>query len=141
MLRRTPAGSLTMSRPRIRAVPEVGAMMVESIRNVVVLPAPLAPRSPNTSLSRHSKLMPSTARMTPRDSSRKVFVRLHTRTGALTEPSACNGPPAFTAAPRPSLPDGLQKSAIRTVHHEVLVSHNPRGELQCRGDASDFYSK
>src|SRR5687767_1563704 len=65
------------------AVPAVGERIVESIRSVVVLPAPFAPSSPNTSPSRQSKLTPSTAWIFPRDSSIKVFVRCFTTTGWL----------------------------------------------------------
>jgi hypothetical protein len=35
--------------PATTAVPEVGAIRVPSVRTVVVLPAPLGPRKPNTS--------------------------------------------------------------------------------------------
>src|SRR5215207_6004766 len=130
MARRTPAGSFTMSWPRIFAVPEVGAIMVDIIRRVVVFPAPFAPRRPKTSLSRHSKLMPSTARIVPRDSSRKVFVRSQTTTGASTAGSACKGPPVFRVASCPA-PHESAYCAARTVGHEVFSLHKNRGEAQC----------
>src|SRR5262249_33457720 len=131
------AGFLTMSFPRTRAVPEVGAMIVESIRSVVVLPAPLAPRSPKTSLSRHSKLIPSTARIVPRDSSRKVFARLQTATGGSPECSACNGT-AFVTAVGPAVQKPLNDSP-RTVHHEVLSFDESRGEFQRHRHEKDFH--
>src|SRR5262245_29713144 len=105
----------------MRAVPDVGAMIVDSIRSVVVFPAPFAPRRPNTSLSRHSKLMPSTARMGPRDSSRKVFVRLQTATGAATgEVSTAKA--SSTVARTPSLQGSFQ--------HETVFTDNRGGEPQ-----------
>src|SRR6187200_191088 len=138
MLRRTPAGSFTISCPRILAVPEVGAIIMDSMRSVVVLPAPLAPSRPKTSLSRHSKLIPSTARITPRDSSRKVFVRLQTTTGALPEGSACNSSPAFAFAPCKSTDEPKERTA-GTIHHEVLPLHQTCGDLQRQGNEEDLH--
>ena len=43
---RTRSGCSTISWPHSRAVPSVGSRIVASIRNVVVLPAPLAPNNP-----------------------------------------------------------------------------------------------
>src|SRR5258708_10343803 len=54
-----------MSIPSIRAVPEVGVRSPQSIRSVVVLPAPLAPRKPKISPRATVKLTPSTAVTTP----------------------------------------------------------------------------
>src|SRR5258708_10618455 len=54
-----------MSIPSIRAVPEVGVRSPQSIRSVVVLPAPLAPRKPKISPRATAKLTPSTAVTTP----------------------------------------------------------------------------
>src|SRR5487761_791643 len=52
-----PSGSRRMSIPSMRAVPDVGVSSPHSMRNVVVLPAPLAPRKP--------KISPLTALTTP----------------------------------------------------------------------------
>src|SRR6266849_5793911 len=54
-----------MSMPSMSAVPEVGRRRPHSIRSVVVLPAPLAPRKPNTSPRIAWKLTPSTAASAP----------------------------------------------------------------------------
>src|SRR3954451_4556882 len=61
MLRRTWTASVATSYPATRAVPAVGLSSVTSIRNVVVLPAPLGPRNPTTSPSATSRSMPLTA--------------------------------------------------------------------------------
>jgi hypothetical protein len=53
------------SCPAIRMVPEVGWMMPQSDRRVVVLPAPLGPTSPRTSPLRTSKVSDSTATTEP----------------------------------------------------------------------------
>ena len=50
---------------RSDAVPEVGRIRPQSMRRVVVLPAPLAPRKPKTSPRGTLKLTPSTARRGP----------------------------------------------------------------------------
>ncbi len=47
--RRTPSAFLTMSKPLMTAVPEVGGSSVTSMRIRVDLPAPFGPSSPNTS--------------------------------------------------------------------------------------------
>src|SRR5579884_4524618 len=49
MLRRTSSRSRTTSCPATVAEPEVGLSSVHSMLMVVVLPAPLGPRKPNTS--------------------------------------------------------------------------------------------
>jgi hypothetical protein len=46
--RRTSARSATTSWPATNAAPPSGAIKVESMRTVVVLPAPLGPSSANT---------------------------------------------------------------------------------------------
>src|SRR5688572_6560211 len=123
-------------------------MIVDSMRRVVVLPAPLAPRRPKTSPSRQSKLTWSTARIFPRDSSRKVFVRSRTTTGLVPasgaddpgvsgECSARNGPTS-SAPPEEPLADELKKCAVVVARDEVLVFDNRRRQLQCRGDADEF---
>ena len=66
---RTAAGSDPTSWPSTVAVPAVGLRIVESMRSVVVLPAPLAPSRPKISPVRQSKSMPRTARTSPRPSS------------------------------------------------------------------------
>src|SRR5450631_1523000 len=58
-------GSRRMSMPSMRAVPEVGVSNPQSMRRVVVLPAPLAPRKPKISPRATAKLTLSTAVMTP----------------------------------------------------------------------------
>src|SRR5678815_1737918 len=107
-------------------------MIVESIRNVVVLPAPLAPSSPKTSLSRHSKLMPSTARIVPRDSSTKVLVRLQTTTGASVEDSAIK---------RSSAAEELTERGAWTFEHEAFPVDDPGCQLQCQGHENEFDDK
>src|SRR6476661_7735356 len=54
-----------MSMPSMSAVPEVGVSRPQSMRSVVVLPAPLAPRKPKISPRATEKLTPSTALTTP----------------------------------------------------------------------------
>jgi hypothetical protein len=61
MLRRTSSRSRTTSWPATRALPPVGRTSVQSMLMVVVLPAPLGPRKPNTSPPATSKLTPRTA--------------------------------------------------------------------------------
>src|SRR5487761_220639 len=60
-----PSGSRRMSIPSMRAVPDVGVSSPHSLRNVVVLPAPLAPRKPKISPRSTAKLTPLTALTTP----------------------------------------------------------------------------
>src|SRR3954466_5483162 len=122
-----------MSWPRTWALPEVGEMMVDSIRSVVVLPAPLAPSSPKTSPWRHSKLMWSTAWIVPRDSSRKVFASFRTTTGAAADCSARNGPPA-----QDSLPYELEERAVIAACNEVFVFDDRGGHLQRGCDTNEF---
>src|SRR6266478_4456964 len=55
-----------MSWPQTMAVPSVGSRMVASMRRVVVLPAPLAPRRPKILPGWQVKLTLSTARISPR---------------------------------------------------------------------------
>ena len=61
MERRTSLCWRTTSNPATFAVPPLGRMRVQSIRTVVVLPAPFGPRNPNTSPALTVKEMPSTA--------------------------------------------------------------------------------
>jgi len=49
MCSRTEALAVTTSYPATRALPEVGRSTVQSIRNVVVLPAPFGPSNPKIS--------------------------------------------------------------------------------------------
>src|SRR3954447_4350114 len=67
MLRRTSSRSCATSWPATRARPPVGRASVQSMWIVVVLPAPLGPRKPNTSPRATSKLTPRTASMSPKD--------------------------------------------------------------------------
>src|SRR5690349_4599227 len=62
MLRRTSSRSATTSWPATRATPAVGVASVHSMLMVVVFPAPLGPRKPNTSPTATSKFTPRTAR-------------------------------------------------------------------------------
>ncbi len=61
MERRTSLCRRTRSNPATLAVPALGRMSVQSIRTVVVLPAPFGPRNPNISPELTVKEMPSTA--------------------------------------------------------------------------------
>src|SRR5919204_91320 len=67
MWRRTSSRSLTTSWPATRAAPPVGLASVQSMLIVVVLPAPLGPRKPNTSPAETSKLTPATASTSSKD--------------------------------------------------------------------------
>src|SRR4051812_32638308 len=67
MLRRTSSRSCATSWPATRARPPVGRASVQSMWIVVVLPAPLGPRKPNTSPRATSKLTPRTASTSPKD--------------------------------------------------------------------------
>ncbi len=53
-------------KPATVAEPELGAMRVPKMRTVVVLPAPLGPRNPNTSPRATLKDRPSTAVRLPK---------------------------------------------------------------------------
>src|SRR3979411_3239554 len=55
-----------MSIPSMSADPDVGVVSPHSILNVVVFPAPFAPRNPRISPRPTWKLTPSTARTTPK---------------------------------------------------------------------------
>ncbi|MDP3185062.1 MAG: hypothetical protein Q8M58_07320 [Anaerolineales bacterium] len=54
--------SLSRSKSRMQALPDAGRVRPVNMRMVVVLPAPLGPRKPNTSPWRTAKSTPSTAR-------------------------------------------------------------------------------
>src|SRR5437763_6858983 len=58
--------SVYTSYPATRALPDVGARRPVRIRIAVVLPAPFAPRKPDTSPAATSKEMPSTAVKVPK---------------------------------------------------------------------------
>src|SRR5512138_1459523 len=66
MLRFTASGSAPTSMPRTRALPEVGRSSPHSMRMVVDLPAPFAPRKPKISPSFTAREMPSTALKAPK---------------------------------------------------------------------------
>src|ERR1700761_3765359 len=66
MLRRTASRSGTTSWPADRGGPAVGLASVHSMLIVVVLPAPLGPRNPNTSPVATSKSTPRTASTSPK---------------------------------------------------------------------------
>src|SRR5258708_9107651 len=66
----TASESAAQSRPSTFAVPCVGVTSVEIIRNVVVLPAPLGPRSPVIAPSGAVKVTWRTASMNPAGASR-----------------------------------------------------------------------
>src|SRR5947209_12594000 len=87
MLRRTSSRSETTSWPATIAEPEVGLASVQSMLIVVVLPAPLGPRKPNTSPAATSKSTPRTASTSP-----KVFVKCCTAI-ARAAPRPLRAPP------------------------------------------------
>src|SRR6059058_5859430 len=66
MLRRTSSRSPTTSCPATDAAPAVGLASVQSMLIVVVFPAPLGPRKPNTSPVATSKSTPLTASTSPK---------------------------------------------------------------------------
>src|SRR4249919_688361 len=66
MLERTSLRAVTTSWPATRALPPVGCMSVHSTEIVVVLPAPLGPRKPNSSPGSTENEMPSTAVKSPK---------------------------------------------------------------------------
>ena len=63
--RRTSAGSPATSIPATLALPAVRGSRVQSIRTVVVFPAPFGPRKPNTSPAATSRSISRTASMPP----------------------------------------------------------------------------
>src|SRR3954451_19599472 len=67
MWRRTSSRAVTTSWPATVARPDVGFASVQSMLIVVVFPAPLGPRNPNTSPGSTSKLTPRTASISPND--------------------------------------------------------------------------
>src|SRR6186997_1677506 len=79
MRRFTSSGSCATSTPSTRPVPEVGFSRPQSMRIVVDLPAPLAPRKPKISPASTVRLTPSTAVKAP-----KRFVRPASSTAAAT---------------------------------------------------------
>src|SRR5436305_10396052 len=66
MLRRTSSRSFTTSCPATVAQPSVGLTSVHSMLIVVVFPAPLGPRKPNTSPAATSNSTPRTAWTSPK---------------------------------------------------------------------------
>src|SRR5579863_7855971 len=66
MWRRTSSRSRTTSWPATLAAPAVGLASVHSMLMVVVFPAPLGPRKPNTSPVATSKSTPRTASSSPK---------------------------------------------------------------------------
>src|SRR4051794_17055675 len=67
MWRRTSSRSRTTSWPATCALPDVGLASVQSMLIVVVLPAPLGPRKPNTSPGPTANETPRTASISPND--------------------------------------------------------------------------
>ena len=63
MFSRTCRDCRTTSKPATDARPDVGVSAVESMRSVVVLPAPFNPSRPKISPRRQSKSTSSTARV------------------------------------------------------------------------------
>ena len=83
--RRTPSASLTMSKPLMIAVPEVGVSSVTIMRMSVDLPAPFGPSSPKISPSSTSKLRPLTAVKSPNVLTMlRTSIAAHHRTGRST---------------------------------------------------------
>src|SRR4051794_34386049 len=64
---RTAGASATTSRPATRALPASGSSSVARMRTVVVLPAPLGPRTPRTVPGATARSTPSSARVGPND--------------------------------------------------------------------------
>src|SRR5690606_14002290 len=79
-------GLAVTSWPQMNAWPLLGSSSVASMRMVVVLPAPLGPRKPNTSPGLTSKLTPSTATMT----SESVSPRGASAVSAAATPAPCS---------------------------------------------------
>src|SRR5262245_31543315 len=103
------------------AVPRVGVIIVDSIRSVVVFPAPFAPSKPKTSPSRHWNETLSTARISPRYSSKNVFVSPDTTTGDVFNASARTGPPQLRlCGPHQSLPHEAKQGSVETSRNKVL---------------------
>src|SRR5215211_2193867 len=90
MLRRTSSRSRTTSWPATVAVPPVGVARVQSMLMVVVLPAPLGPRKPNTSPAATSKVTPRTASTWPKDFAR-AFTAIAGPAAGASLPSVCMG--------------------------------------------------
>src|SRR5215213_7208651 len=67
MRARSAGASETTSRPATRAVPASGSSSVARMRTVVVLPAPLGPRTPSTVPGATASSTPSSARVGPKD--------------------------------------------------------------------------
>ena len=67
ILRFTPTGSATTSRPATQARPPVGSTRVVSMPMVVDLPAPFGPSSPKNWPEPTDRSMPRTAGTSPRD--------------------------------------------------------------------------
>src|SRR3954453_14909965 len=67
MWRRTSSRSVVTAWPPTRALPDVGLTSVQSMLMVVLLPAPLGPRKPNTSPGETAKDTPRTASTSPKD--------------------------------------------------------------------------
>ncbi len=115
--------------------------MVDNMRSVVVFPAPLTPSNPKISPSRHSKLTSPTARISPRASSWKIFVRPATTTGA-----ACLATLARTGTsgchrrlPHEPLPHELHERPIVGAEDKVLMTEDGFRELQSGDDADDLH--
>src|ERR1700736_5379323 len=91
MLRRPLSRSRTTSWPATEALPEEGLASVHSMLIVVVLPAPLGPRKPNTSPAATSKSTPRTASTSPNDFARPRTVIAATAGAPSVEVIPANG--------------------------------------------------
>src|SRR6476620_2268211 len=100
MSRLASAGLPMTSTPPTSAEPDVGTTRVVSMPTVVVLPAPLGPRSPKISPSYTERSRPSTAVTPPGYTLRKPSVRI-TASDVVTRP-----PVRRRLAPPPGGPDG-----------------------------------
>src|SRR5512136_964731 len=80
------SGSRTRSKPAMRPLPAVGAMIPHSMRMVVDLPAPFGPRKPKISPVRTEKLMPSTAVKRPKRLTRSVTTTASVSEGIVRQP-------------------------------------------------------
>src|SRR5579872_1780037 len=105
---RTFCGSVRRSAPAIVAVPPVGSSSVESIRRVVVLPAPFGPRKPKISPAWTSRSMPATASTDPlRDLKTRRRPRTEITAGAVIATGILDKP---TGARRPGLAGPIELS-------------------------------
>src|SRR5258708_4676329 len=126
----TASESAAQSRPSTFAVPCVGVTSVEIIRNVVVLPAPLGPRSPVIAPSGAVKVTWRTASMNPAGASRP---RKPAGASRPRNPAGASRPRNPAGASRPRSPKRFARSRTSIIRPlRSLLSSERQHEQRAR---------